>query len=83
MDSFSAHLTDDVNENLDNNSCKSIIIPGSCTSKVQPLDVSVNKPFKQILKNKWSPVCEEQGRRFDCINFNEDQDPNSLEGRIG
>ena len=54
MDSFSAHLTDDVTENLQKNNCTSAIIPGGCTSKVQPLDVSINKPFKQILKNKWS-----------------------------
>ena len=54
MDSFSAHLTDDVTENLQKNNCMSVIIPGGCTSKVQPWGVSINKSFKQILKNKWS-----------------------------
>ena len=54
MDSFSAHLTDDVTENFQKNNCTLAIIPGGCTSKVQPLDVSINKPFKQILKTKWS-----------------------------
>ena len=30
-----------------------IIIPGGCTSKCQPLDVSINKPFKAVLRNCW------------------------------
>ena len=51
MDSFSAHLTTEVSENLKNNNAQSVIVPGGCTSKVQPLDVNINK---QILKNKWS-----------------------------
>ena len=29
-------------------------IPGVCTSKVQPLDVSLNKPFKSYVHHYWS-----------------------------
>ncbi|XP_011403093.1 PREDICTED: uncharacterized protein LOC105312277 [Amphimedon queenslandica] len=31
-----------------------IIIPGGCTSKIQTLDVSLNKPFKAVVREKWN-----------------------------
>ncbi len=52
MDSFSAHLTDVVAEKL-KNKVHTVIIPGGCTSVLQPLDVSLNKPFKAILRRLW------------------------------
>jgi hypothetical protein len=30
-----------------------VVIPGGCTSKVQPLDVSLNKPLKAYLRGSW------------------------------
>ena len=30
------------------------VIPGGLTSIVQPLDVCLNKPFKDHLRSKWS-----------------------------
>ncbi len=53
MDSFSAHLTDDVAANTKKNKVHTVIIPGGCTSVLQPLDVSLNKPFKAILRRQW------------------------------
>jgi len=38
---------------------KLAVIPGGCTSKLQPLDVSVNKPFKADLRASWSDFIRE------------------------
>ena len=35
------------------------VIPAGCTSKVQLVDVSLNKPFKAILKHKWEEYMQE------------------------
>ena len=53
MDSFSTHLTDAAVEKLHANSVYTVIVPGGCTSILQPLDVSLNKPFKAILRRHW------------------------------
>ena len=54
LDSFRAHTTDTVKETLETMNIKAPIIPGGCTSKVQPLDVCLNKPFKQLLRASWT-----------------------------
>jgi len=45
LDSFSAHITPAVKQRLKEINTVPVVIPGGCTSKVQPLDVSLNKPF--------------------------------------
>ncbi len=50
LDSFRGHTAGAVQEALKEMSTKAPIFPWGCTSKVQPLDVCVNKPFKQLLK---------------------------------
>ena len=52
-DSFSAHLTDTVKQQLRENKTATTVIPGGLTSLVQPLDVCLNKPFKARLREKW------------------------------
>lgn len=46
LDSFRGHLVDTVKQEF-NNSCTNIaVIPGGLTSRLQPLDVGINKSFK-------------------------------------
>ena len=53
-DIFRAHKTDDVKK-LDKKINTSLaVILGGLTSVWQPLDVSLNKPFKDKLRNMWS-----------------------------
>ena len=60
LDSFSAHLTDAVQELFRRYNTTVIVIPGRCTSVLQPLDVSINKPFKQHLKRSWEQYMLQQ-----------------------
>ena len=52
-DSFSAHLVDSSKRELRENNTKTAVIPGGLTSVVQPLDVCLNKPFKDRPRQKW------------------------------
>ena len=45
---------DSVKKCLRKANAKLAVIPGGCTSVLQPLDVSVNKPFKGWLCTSWS-----------------------------
>lgn len=37
---------------------KSLLLPAGCTPLVQPLDVSLNKPFKGHMRNLWKQWLE-------------------------
>ena len=52
-DQFRAHKTDKVKDVLKNLKTSQAMIPGGLTSVLQPLDVVLNKPFKDRLKKKW------------------------------
>lgn len=54
LDSFRAHKTEKVLKALRKGNTVPAIIPGGCTSKIQPLDVSINKPFKAELRKEWT-----------------------------
>ena len=61
MYSFRAHCTEDIQDVLARANSEISFIPGGCTSKLQPLDVSLNKPFKTILCRKsFSNFCRSQ-----------------------
>ena len=53
VDAFSAHKMDDVQSKLVENKSDILMIPPGCTSKCQPMDVCINKPFKAILRKCW------------------------------
>jgi len=36
------------------------IIPGGCTSKLQPLDVAINKPFKSYMRKSWAKYISQE-----------------------
>ena len=48
-----AHVTDTVKASLKRENTDIAVIPGGLTSILQPLDVSLNKPFKDGVKKKW------------------------------
>ena len=54
LDSFGAHKTDEVNEH----GIHCLIIPPRTTSYLQPLDVSINGPFKEALRCEWEEYIE-------------------------
>ena len=54
LDSFSCHKTSDVKELLGDYKTRLAIIPGGMTLVLQPLDVSVSKPMKVMLQDRWN-----------------------------
>ena len=63
-DSFSAHLGDSAKQLLKGNRSTQAVIPGGLTSLVQPLDVCLNKPFKNRLREKWTQWMINIGKTF-------------------
>lgn len=60
MDAFRGHLTDTVKNRLKRENCDLVVIPGGMTSQLQPLDVAVNKPFKDRVRKYYSEwLCSE------------------------
>ena len=53
LDSFRGHLTKDVNAAMKKINVCPAVIPGGCTSLLQPLDVSINKPMKDRARQLW------------------------------
>ena len=51
---FRAHCCDSVKEKLKEYRTRQAVIPGGCTSVLQPLDISINKPFKTYLRKLWN-----------------------------
>ena len=54
FDAFSGHKMESVKRQLRQENTDLAVIPGGLTSVVQPLDVCLNKPFKDRLREKWN-----------------------------
>ena len=52
-DSFRGHLEESVKTKFRDNGIDLAVIPGGLTSVCQPLDVTINKPFKDNLRKEW------------------------------
>ncbi|GFS53788.1 hypothetical protein TNCV_731621 [Trichonephila clavipes] len=67
-----SHLTDNTKKLLTECNTDIAVIPGELTSLVQPLDVRINKPFKQSLKRQWNTheLCLD-GTKDDCLFMEE------------
>jgi transposase-like protein len=61
LDSFSAHLTTKVTRSLSMVNTEVEIIPGGYTGKLQPMDVGINKPFKNYICNNYIDWMKDNG----------------------
>ena len=66
LDSFRAHLTDKVSRSLNKANATVVIIPGGCTSKVQPVDVCLNKPIKDTIRGHWEEFMMQKATKDTC-----------------
>ena len=53
LDAFQGHLTDEIKNKIHRLKSELVVIPTGMTSVIQPLDVSVNKPFKAQLSEQY------------------------------
>ena len=53
FDSFEAHVTDRVKRALERENTNLAVIPSDLTSILKPLDVCLNKPFKDGVRKRW------------------------------
>ena len=59
-----AQQTDGVKALLKKKNTKLVNVPPGCTSRVQPLDVSFNKPFKDVVRQQFEKHLEENLQRY-------------------
>ena len=60
LDSFRVHLTEETKKLLKSYNTDIVFIPGGCTSKIQPVDVTINKPFKSLLRESWCDYMQDK-----------------------
>ena len=60
LDEFKGQTTEQVLNLLKQNNIDYVIVPPNCTDRLQPLDVSINKPPKDFLRAKFQNWYAEQ-----------------------
>ena len=85
FDCFRGQTTEEVKAMLLQNNILSIQIPPNCTDKLQPLDVSVNKPMKDELRRKfhlwYASEVEKQMKEVPVEKVKVDVSMSSIKGR--
>ena len=76
LDALKGHLTDSAKNQLRKMNTELVVIPGGMTSVLQPMDVSINKPFKDRLRQRYltwilDPALEltETGKNQTCSSL--------------
>jgi hypothetical protein len=62
MDAFCGHLFDRIRNRSRNKNADSAIIHSGMTSRLQPLDVSINKSFKHLVSKHYDPWLNKDNR---------------------
>jgi hypothetical protein len=70
LDAFKAHLTPAVRAELKKQRTTMSAIPGGCTGFVQPLDVSINKPLKVLIKEEQDNYWDQHLSEYETEKFN-------------
>ena len=63
-DMFRSHQVESITKAVRATNTDIAVIPGGLTSVVQPLDVSINKPFKDNIRRKWNEWMLEGEKSF-------------------
>ena len=53
IDNFSARCTDDVLKLLELPKIDTVFVPSNCTGELQPMDLNINKPVKDMLRKEF------------------------------
>ena len=61
LDSFKVHQTQQVVQAIEETGCELDFISGGCTGLAQPLDVGINKPFKNQICGLWKQYMVDVG----------------------
>ena len=70
LDRATSHITNNIITQYSNDSKFMSFIPSGLTHYLQPLDVVVNKPFKEGIKKLYVEYCLESGPEFMKISKN-------------